>query len=237
MVAKSYQKIGWTGEPFKENGKMYILLNNGKKARWYSAEEYKKLYPNDPIPEEDDIGSYDFRRGLGFGDRGFVYIFQGDTFPHKDELYEAKARYHNFWGWYIIEGIDCPHIDGLNPIELHFNKIAVSDTQLKPEAAIREYVDTIIYPETDTEFNGEIGDRLTLEVEVIKAVPTENPYGGVTTIHTMKDWDGHLYLWTTSAQSWEEHTFHNIKGTVKEHKKYHGDRITVLTRCSENGGK
>ena len=44
MVAKSYQKIGWTGEPFKENGKMYILLNNGKKARWYSAEEYKKLY-------------------------------------------------------------------------------------------------------------------------------------------------------------------------------------------------
>ena len=116
MVAKSYQKIGWTGEPFKENGKMYILLNNGKKARWYSVEEYKKLYPNDPIPEEDDIGSYDFRRGLGFGDRGFVYIFQGDTFPHKDELYEAKARYHNFWGWYIIEGIDCPHINGLNPI-------------------------------------------------------------------------------------------------------------------------
>ena len=29
MVAKSYQKIGWTGEPFKEKGKMYILLNKG----------------------------------------------------------------------------------------------------------------------------------------------------------------------------------------------------------------
>ena len=233
MVAKSYQKIGWTGQPFKENGKMYVLLNNGKKARWYSNEEYKKLYPNEPIPEVEDIETYNFRKGLGFGDRGYLWIFQGNTYDVKDELHAAGARYHKMWGWYMVEGLDCPTISGLTPIKLEYNKIAVSDTQLKPESAILEYVDTIIYPDTDTEFNGEIGDRLTLEIEFIKVSSVENQYGGTTTIHTMKDWDGHLYLWTTSSKSWEEHTFHNIKGTVKEHKKYHGDRITVLTRCQE----
>lgn len=233
MVAKSYQKIGWTGEPFKENGRWYVLLNNGKKARWYSSEEYHKLYPNDPIPEEEAMGEYNFRKGLGFGDRGYVYIFRGDTFPHKDELHAAGARYHSLWGWYIIEGIDVPVIEGIEPIPLYYNDISISDTRLKPETAIQEHADSLIYPLTDTEYAGEVGDRITTEIEVIKSVPLDNQYGGITTIHTMKDWDGHLFLWTTSSKHWEVGEFKNIKGTIKEHKIYHGDRITVLTRCVE----
>ena len=233
MVAKSFQKFECVGEPFKENGKMYVNLSNGRKVRWYTEAEYLKLYPEDKEAAAANLDNkFNFRKTLGFGERGFIYIFQGDTYAHKDELYLAKARYHNYWGWYIIEGIECPQIEGLTPVKLEYDKISINDYQLKPENTIREYVDSLIYPDTDTEYNGNIGDRLEIEVEVIKAVQLENQFG-ITTIHTMKDWDGHLYNWTTSAKQWPSGSFHKIRGTVKEYKKYHGDKITVLTRCSE----
>ena len=48
-VAKSYEKMALSGDPFVENGKMYVnvIAPKGlKKVRWYSDAEYKRMYPN-----------------------------------------------------------------------------------------------------------------------------------------------------------------------------------------------
>ena len=40
-VAKTYEKMALVGEPFQENGRMYVYVaapNGQKKVRWYSEE-------------------------------------------------------------------------------------------------------------------------------------------------------------------------------------------------------
>ena len=46
-VAKTYESLEMQGEPFKENGRMYVnvMTSKGlKKVRWYSDNEYQRMY-------------------------------------------------------------------------------------------------------------------------------------------------------------------------------------------------
>ena len=103
---------------------------------------------------------------------------------------------------------------------------------LKPEHLVKEAVESIIYDESESEFQGAIGERLDLYLTVERTIELDGSYGR-STMHIMRDDCGNLFVWTTASKSWSAGTEHHIKGTVKDHRKYKNECQTVLTRCLE----
>lgn len=235
MVAKTYQTMKQIGEPFSENGKMYVNVQNEKtgnvrKVRWYTEYEYAKMYgekvekPKKVFKSQKEI--------LGF-ENGFVTIFKGDTYANLEWFQKSLARYCKQWGWYVVsaEAVPCDLPVGLEPIELKWEVVGDEDGELKDEMAIKAAVDAILYDKGDSVFQGAVGERLELEVEVI-AARKKDSYYGEQTIHYMVDAAGNQYLWSTASKSWEVGDKRHIKGTVKDHKIIRNVETTILTRCT-----
>ena len=87
-----------------------------------------------------------------------------------------------------------------------------------------------------SEFVGNVGDKLTVDVESIKCVTSwESCYDGyhetTTYIWKIVGKDGNIYTWKTSKWMDEDTPPTTIKGTVKEHKVFRDVKQTELTRC------
>lgn len=100
---------------------------------------------------------------------------------------------------------------------------------------------------------GNLGERLEKEVVLVNIwyfeVPSYSPYERVATMEVYKFLDelGNVYVWKTTSGAWYEvpngngrlerladlgnGTTLRIKGTVKNHNDYKGEKQTVLTRC------
>ena len=102
---------------------------------------------------------------------------------------------------------------------------------LKPDAEVKAAVESILYDKGNSTFQGAVGARLDLELEVISAHKKDGYYGEQT-IHYMVDSVGNQYLWATTSKSWEVGDKHHIKGTVKDHKVIRNVETTMLTRCT-----
>jgi hypothetical protein len=237
MVAKSFQNMKQTTEPYKLNGRMYVKVLNEKtgterQVRWYTDAEYAKMY-NEPVEEKPSgLNMRTQKKALGF-EKGYITIFKGDTYANLEWFQKSIARYCKLWGWYIIstEAIPCDLPCGLEPIELKWEYVGEEEGMLKPDAVVTAYVNSLLYDAGVSEFQGNIGDRLDLELTVIAAHKGENQYGSYT-IHYMEDAVGNQYLWNTGAKSWEVGDKRHIKGTVKDHKVFKNVNTTILTRCT-----
>ena len=235
MVAKSFQSMKQLGEPFCEKGKMYVNVQNEKsgtvrKVRWYTEAEYAKMYG-----EKVDAPAKVFKsqkQVLGF-ENGYVTIFKGDTYANLEWFQKSIARYCKSWGWYIVstEAVPFDLPCGLEPIQLPWETVGEEEGCLKPDAEIKVAVDAILYDKGDSTFQGAVGERLDLEVEVISAHKRDGYYGEQT-IHYMVDAAGNQYLWSTASKSWEVGDKRHIKGTVKDHKVIRNVETTILTRCT-----
>ena len=235
MVAKSFQSMKQMGEPFVENGKMYVNVQNEKtgtvrKVRWYTDAEYAKMYG-----EKIDKPASEFKcqkQILGF-ENGYITIFKGDTYANLEWFQKSIARYCKWWGWYIVstEAVPFDLPAGLEPIELKWELVGEEEGMLKPDAEVKAAVDSILYDRGNSTFQGMVGARLDLELEVISAHKKDGYYGEQT-IHYMVDSVGNQYLWATTSKSWEVGDKRHIKGTVKDHKVIRNVETTVLTRCT-----
>lgn len=89
--------------------------------------------------------------------------------------------------------------------------------------------------ESKSEHQGQVGDKLTVEVESVKCVTSwESTYGyypTVTYIWKIIDKQGNVYTWKSSKWMDEQNPPKTIKGTVKEHKVFREIKQTELTRC------
>jgi hypothetical protein len=238
VVAKSYQKLEQVGEPFLSNGRYYVQIKTLKGVlkivRWYSTKEYAKMYPNEPVPKEEEVNRIKTQKEvLGFS-KGYITIFKGNTYEDKEYFKMNHARYSCLWGWYFISTDEIPEDlpADVEPIRLNWELVGNEDETLKSEKEVSEVVDSLIYEPDISEYQGNIGDRISVILTVEKAIALDGYYGP-STMHVMRDYDGNCYVWTTSARSWEEGTEHSITGTVKDHKFYKGIKQTVLTRCLE----
>mgnify|MGYP003289306648 CR=1 FL=1 len=239
MVAKSYQKLTFVDEPYAEkNGKMYQKVlneNTGKiyKVRWYTEDEYYKMYPEDR-PEIKPINQ---KKILGF-EEGYVTIFKGDQEKWEYWLSKSIARYCRFWGWYIISTDPIPFDvpAELELVRLDWDRVGQSTGELKSEEEIQAELTALLYNTHPSVYQGAVGDRLELNVTVIKTVQQDKFFGGKSTkntIHTFEDASGNHYMWDTGAKNWAEGLQKKIRGTVKEHKIINNVQTTVLTRCME----
>ena len=235
-VAKSYQDFEMMCEPFEENGKMYINVRNPKtknvrKVRWYTDAEYAKMYP-EVRPEASTPKFKNQKDALGFK-HGYITIFKGETYPHLDWFRQSICRYARCWGWYVVSTEEVP-ADlpfGIDPVRLNWEDVGIED-YLRPEDQVRAAVNDLLYDATPSEFVGELGERIEVEVEVVRAVELDG-YQSRSTLHIMKDANENIYVWNTAAKSWGAGTVHKIRGTVKDHRTYRREKQTVLTRCVE----
>lgn len=231
MVAKSFQNLEIVGTPYLNNGRQYVKVRtktgNLREVRWYSEKEYAKLYPNDNTATEN----YSQREILGF-QNGYITIFKGNTYEDKEYFKLNSARYCRLWGWYFISTEELPNDipEDVIPIRLPWEKVGQENGMLLPEEKVIAAVESLIYDEDVSEFQGEIGDKVEVVVTVEKAIELDGCYGR-STMHIMRDYMGNCYVWTTAARSWSEGTEHNIIGTIKALKTYKGTKQTILTRC------
>jgi len=241
-VAKSYQKYEILCEPFIDNGRNYVNIKKDgslKTVRWYTDKEYSSMYklpksggasleiaPSGPsAPIVKDI--------LGFKN-GFITLITGPIEDWENYLNMSNARYHRIWGWYIIstETVPSDLPDDLTTITLSWSLVGNEDGTLLPEDKVAEAVEALKYPATPSHYVGEVGDRLSLDLTVAKAIPIETVWGK-STLHVMVDANENEFIWKTNSKSWEVGSQRHIKGTVKEHKIWRNSQQTWLTRCQE----
>jgi hypothetical protein len=86
---------------------------------------------------------------------------------------------------------------------------------------------------------GKVGDKISLQAVTITHIAHYETQYGITHIFKIIDSNGAVYVWRTNKSHVENskgeypaiESFTNIKGTIKEHKEYNGEKQTELTRC------
>lgn len=231
-VAKSYQKLNICGDPYTKNGRAYIVVSypdgRRKEVRWYSDTEYNKMYPESQVTPQKRRPT---KEVLGFKE-GYITIFKGETYPLLDWFRLSTARYHVLWGWYFVSEEPLPDIPaGIEPIQLPWDKVAfVDEDELRTESEIKAAIEELIYEPSSSKHIGVVGERVEVEVEVVKAIVSDGYYGR-STFHVMRTPDGDVLTWNTSAKSLEIGATYKLRGTIKENTFYKREAQTVLTRC------
>ena len=225
MVAPSFKDFTRLSEPYIKNGKMYIKVQNPKtktirEVRWYPEPNEERRWKN-------------LKNTLGFNE-GYITIFLGDQEAMTAWFNKEEAcRWHKFWGWYVPSTLEVPEClpYGIKPVRLMWETVADVETeQLKPETAIKKEVETLLYPPSSSQWYGEVGDKVDLELTVRKIVTTDSYYG-TSTFHLMTDDSGNEYTWNTTAVTLGFNKRYNVRGKVKEHITWRGSKQTVLTNC------
>ena len=186
----------------------------------------------------------------GFTADGLTYVFLGDTYAAKEQLKEAGAKFDICIGWHADH-----EVDGFYSIAVHVDEIAEKDAWGKYTiTAIRAEWDEkkkAAYKQlsgaAESNHYGNVGDKVQMELELVNVayydVQFSKGWYGTTTnyIYTMKDAAGNLFVWKTTSylervENGEYIKIHRgdrftLKGTIKEHSEYKGEKQTVLTRC------
>lgn len=84
----------------------------------------------------------------------------------------------------------------------------------------------------DSVYIGEIGDRLTITVNVSNVKVLESRGYGESYLHFMHDENGNSVKWFASSRPLEVGQ-HTVKATVKDHREYKGMKETLVTRVKE----
>lgn len=232
LVAKSYIDLEQVGDPFIVNGKKYIKvrLANGslKTVRVYSEAEYNRYYPEVKIIKP----AKSRREVLGFGEKGYIWIFKGNTYENLSWFQQSPCCFNKWFGWFLASDIALPDQlpFGISAVKLHWSEVSEDDNTLKSDEAIKTIVESIIYEKSNSEYVGEVGERIDVTLYCKKTVEI-NSYYGTSTLHTFEDEDGNEYVWTTSSKTLNEDTWYQGKATVKGHNIYHNCKQTLLKNC------
>lgn len=237
-VAKSYEQMTIQGEPFNENGKMYVnvLASKGiKKVRWYSETEYKRMYPDAIIKTTSDFNA---RYAFGFREEGFITIYKGneeDIRAWAQAEWPPKAWYNLLFHFYtpgFMPIINLPKT--ITPIKLTWNEVKVNDTQMKPNDEVSKYVlERISDVASHTSmFQGAKDEWLQKIVTITKKKSNEGHFGTKHTYNLM-DVEGNTYIWETGAKDYPCNASFNLKMKVKDHKEIDGEKVTIVWYCKE----
>lgn len=233
-VAPSFQKYPTYGDPYEKNGRQYIRIvypdGHHREVRWYAESPSKATSGEAKVLKR--LRTENLKQALGFTN-GYITIFKGDTYALLDWFREEpKCRYHNFWGWYVVSTDDLPQIPaGIEPVQLRWEDVSLHDEEaLKPESAIKEHLATLLYEPSNSRWQGEVGDKVSLILMVAKTTDIDG-YFGSSTFHLFTDEDGNEYTWTTAARKLEVGECYEVRGSIKGHQTYKGKQQTVLTRC------
>lgn len=235
LVAKSYENLPQITDVYTVNGKQYVkvMMKSGvpKQVRAYTESEYRKYNPEvkviKPAKSRRDI--------LGFGEKGYIWIFKGATpgatYESLDWFRASPCRYTRVWGWYLPsdEAMPAPLPVNIEPIKLEWIDVSLND-QLISENEIKQVVDKLIYEPGTSKHIGNIGDRIDFDGTLSRAIINQNAFG-ISYYYIFEGDDGNTYTWNTSSRTLEEGQRYHVRGTLKEHTTYRAVAQNVLTRC------
>ena len=237
-VAKSYQGLEVIAKPYEVNGKEYVKvrLKNGtiKAVRNYSEAEYRKYNPEVKIIQKAKTQ----KEMLGFGKEGYIWLFKGNTYDALDWFREQPTKYNNYFGWHLSSEIEMPSPlpAGIKPVKLFWDNIknpSDEDTMMDIDL-VKKYVETLVYDAGNSEWVGEVGDKVTVDVTCLKAINFLSAYGE-NTLYSFIDKDENMYSWTTSTNPGiMVDNSYNITGKIKKLDIYRNNKVTVLTRVKVN---
>lgn len=215
---------------------MYVLVktkgNREKEVRWYSEKEYAKMYPGDTAAAGAPTVWKNQKEVLGF-DKGYIWILKDPT--EENEEYLRLAGHPNstrWWDTYVKSTADVPELPfHIELVKLYWDDVCEKDGCVRDGLKVEQAVAAARYGKIETDWVGETGDRLDLNLTVLKVAKKETPWG-TSTDHIFEDKDGHWFQWITTAKSLELNHQYHLKGSVKSQGFYLGRKITILTRCN-----
>ena len=256
FVAKSYQQFERQGEPFKNNGKMYVAVVSPrgikKVVRAYTEKEFLSMYATKGAPiastatksersEDDEYSGWTAskykddpyykpdKEKFGFS-KGYITIFAGDISTNEEFFFNEPNCYYNiFFGWYVPSTCELPHNlpAELKPVKLNWEVVAEDDENLKKDkAAIQKTIKELTY--TGFHFPFALGETITQEYTIMDV--NDN-----ASLFHFKDNKGNLYEWQASTSHKELAAGANVRlrGIIKDRDFYQNLPCTVLTRCWE----
>ena len=233
-VAKTYTKMEISGEPFKENGKMYVnvIAPKGlKKVRWYSDAEYQRMYPDTVI--EKNVTKFNARHAFGFGEKGYITLYKGKNVEEWAENDRTNIWFNLIFGYYTPSKFESPKVlNGVEPIQLKWEDVMENGNQMKSHEEVRKIIASMINEESVSVFQGEVGTWIQKAVTVTEKKTKDSRYGTKHT-YTLEDAENNTYIWETGAKDYPVTQTVSLKMKVKEHKEINNEKVTVVWYCKE----
>ena len=168
-----------------------------------------------------------------------IWLVTGEnTYAVKDKLKELGYKYKPEFGWYCTHLVDIPVNYGI--VGIPFDEVCqwnpltkkISVKENAKEIADAAKAETI--PKSNSEFIGEIKQRLRDLHVILTGCRTIETYYGISLVYTFKMGDNVL-TWFCSGKGIDPDIEVGdavlLTGTVKEHKIYNGVKQTYLNRC------
>ena len=235
-VAKTYATFAIDGEPFKENGRMYVNVitpKNIKKVRWYTDTEYKRMYPDAVV--ENDIMNFNARHAFGFDEKGYILIYKGKNVEEWAETDRTNIWYNLTFGYYTPSKFDCPKlINGIEAIQLKWEDVKAHDDRMKPHDEVKKYVDSLLLLDSasKSQYQGAKDEWLQKTV-TIREKKSKDSHFGTKHTYTLEDAENNTYIWETGAKDYSTAQTISLKMKVKEHKEINGEKVTIVWYCKE----
>ena len=171
-----------------------------------------------------------------YGEQRYSYVYiADDSYNRKDELKAAGWRYHALIGWHNGE-INVPHneediyiLDADTAAEFGMYgdgtwRYSVKEVIAKAKASLKA--------ESRSEWIGKIGERLQdISVTLTSIYGYNNEFGYSQVVKFETENKDELIWFTSSAILAKIGEKRILKGTVKKHDLYKGNKVTILTRC------
>lgn len=245
---------------YHDNGVCYQCSGSGQyTTRWVerTAEYEAKLNRQrlDKLKRQAPEKNASFLEKHGFNKAGEIWLVLGNTYPIKDELKAKGSRFNPMFGWTFnsaVEGYDLHKLskddkvsytdyNGTNCVDtiVHATKLT-GIMCFMDEVGLVSHIKNIkkqyeLSHAEPTSYVGQIGERLDLTLTLVKIFSYTTVYGatciGATCIHKFSDIEGNTLFWKTSPKGMEEGSTYSVRGTIKEHSEYNGQKQTVITRC------
>ena len=157
----------------------------------------------------------------------------GDTYSRREELKADGATYNDYFGWHYSEE---------RPGTVKVQRDQVMDQYGNGTYHLRDFAPDIVKkireangPKGASEWIGRVGDTLDMVLTLRRVGSYETNFGfraQTVEVFTFADQAGNALIWkTSSSPQLDEGDKYRVRGTVKEHCEYRGERQTVLTRC------
>ena len=233
-VAKTYEKMAQQGEPFKENGRMYvnILAPKGvKKVRWYTEVEYKRMYPGTVV--EHTSSTFNARHAFGFDEKGYILLYKGRNVEEWAENNRTNIWFNLIFGYYTPSKFECPKLaDGIESVVLNWDDVAANDISVKSDDEVKKIVAAMLNDENGSNFQGNVNDWLQKSV-VVKDKKSKESHFGTKHTYTLEDNEGNVYMWETGAKDYSIEQEVSLKMKVKDHKEINNTKTTIVWYCKE----
>lgn len=168
---------------------------------------------------------------IGLTETGSAWIAI-NKYAKSEDMKPLGARWTPRLGWFFKEEHEGTFYMGVDDLgEYQINGLWSFKDDIEDIVDARR---DALLPKTESEYIGSVGEKLDLVAVFEREYSYETHYtyyGETVHINKFKAGKDTLVWKTSSYTDFEEGATYRVRGTIKDHTEYKGDKQTVLTRC------